>query len=80
VFGPPPEVTEIHEVLLEADQLHPVGIVTLAMPLPPLASNDSVVESRLAVHGAPSCVIVRICPAMPIEPTRLVPLGLASTV
>jgi hypothetical protein len=80
LLGPAPELIEIHDVLLEADQTQPVGIVTLAMPLPPVASNDSVVDDRLAVHGAPSCVIVRSCPAMPIEPTRLVPLGFASTV
>lgn len=80
LFGPAPEVTEIHAVLLAAVHTQPLGIVTLAIPLPPGASKDSVVVDRLAVHGAPSCVIVRSCPATAMVPTRAVPLTLASTV
>ena len=80
LFGPAPELMEIHDALLAAVHTHPVGIVTLAIPLPPTASKESVVDDRLAVHGAPSCVIVRSCPAMAMAPTRDVPLTLASTV
>jgi hypothetical protein len=79
LFGPPPEVTETHDELLDADHTQPVGIVTFAMPFPPAASNESVVDDRLAVHAAAACVMTSRRPATAIEPVRTVPAGFGST-
>src|SRR5687767_9519302 len=58
VFGPAPDVTVIHPALLTAVQTHAEGIVTDTTRLPPLASNASVDDDSVAVHGAAACVTV----------------------
>ncbi len=52
VFGPPPAVTVIHDALLVADQEQSVGIVTDTTRVPPVEVSESVVDDRVAVHGA----------------------------
>jgi hypothetical protein len=79
LLGPPPAVTEIQDELLDADHTQPVGIVTFAMPFPPTASNESVVDDRLAVHGAAACVTTSRRPPIAIDPVRTVPAGFGST-
>ena len=79
LFGPPPDVIEIHDVLLVADQTQAVGILTLAMPFPPGASNDSVGDDRDGVHAAAPCVTDSRRPAIATDPVRVAPAGFGST-
>jgi hypothetical protein len=79
LFGPPPDVTVIHDELLNAVQTHPDGIVTETTREPPVASTDSVVDESVATQDAAVCVTVSSRPPIAIEPVRLCPAGLAST-
>jgi hypothetical protein len=40
----PPEVIDIHDAALVAVQVHPVCVVTLTLPVDPLALTDTPVE------------------------------------
>jgi hypothetical protein len=59
----------IHESLLAAVQAHPVAVVTLTEPDPPLAG--ALCEVGLMVNEQPLvCVTVKVCPATVIVPVR----------
>lgn len=79
LFGPPPDVTVIHEALLNAVQTQPDGMVTETTRDPPVASTDSVVDESVAAHDAAVCVTVSSRPPIAIVPVRLCPAGFAST-
>ena len=60
---PVPEVVPIvsHSLLLdEAVQAQPGPAVTLIVPEPPLAGTDALVGEIENVHGAASCVTVKV--------------------
>jgi hypothetical protein len=62
----------IHESLLVAVQLHPSGVVTLALSEPLPEPKDLFVGEIEEVHEVemPSCVTVNVLPAMVIVPIR----------
>jgi hypothetical protein len=80
LFGPAPDVTVIHDALLDAVQTQATGIVTETIPVPPAASNDGAVGETVAVQGAGSCVMVNSSPPTAIVPTRETPARFSSTV
>lgn len=79
VFGPPPEVSMIHDALLVAVHRQPAGIVTETTPFAPAASTDWLVGDTVAVHEAAPWVIVSRRPAMAMVPVRPVPAVFGST-
>src|SRR5574341_283269 len=73
-----PAVMVIHKSLLAAVQAHPVAVVTLTEPDPPLAGK--LCEVGLMVNTQPLfCVTVKVRPAMVIVSIRCGPV-LAATV
>ena len=44
----------------EADHAHPVGEVTVKVPLPAVAETEAVVADRANVHVTPCCVTVSV--------------------
>ena len=64
----------IQPALLTAVQPHPLGAVTVTLPVPPLAVKFLLVGEIEEVHGTSFWVTVKVCPAMKIAPVR----GLAS--
>jgi hypothetical protein len=69
--------------LLTAVQLHPLGAVTLTLPVPPLAGKDALVGEieyvQLGAPSVPACVTVRVWPAMVRVPVRELVLLFAAT-
>ena len=73
-----PAVMVIQALLLVAVQEHPVAVVTLTDPDPPLAGR--LCEVGLMMNTQPLfCVTVKVCPATVIVPMRCGPV-LAATV
>ena len=72
----PPEVTVIHVSLLTTVQVQLLDdAVTLTLPVPPLELKDLLVGEMEYVQEIPSCVTVKVCPAIVIVPVRgLVPV------
>ena len=58
VFGPPPDVTVIHDALLTAVHGQSDGMVTETTRDPPLASSETDVAESVAVQEAAAWVIV----------------------
>ena len=64
-----PVVIVIQELLLVAVQAHPVAVVTLTAPDPPLA--PMLCEVGLMLNEQPlACVTVKVWPAIVIAPVR----------
>jgi hypothetical protein len=63
--------TVSHDASLEAvqPQLVPL-VVTVNEPLPAVAGTNAVVDESVKVHGAPSCVTVKLWPPAVIVPVR----------
>jgi hypothetical protein len=76
-----PPVTTIQVALLEADHAHPLVVVTVNEPLPPLAGTVWDTGEIEYAHGAgaAACVTVKVCPATVIVPVRSVVVELAAT-
>jgi hypothetical protein len=55
---------------LEAVQLQFDDVVTVTVPVPPLAGRVWLVGEIVNVHGAAGCVTVNVCPAIVIVPVR----------
>ena len=75
VPDPVPVVPEIvtQPALLDAVQLHVAAVVvTVTVPLPPLAGNACVVGEIVKEHGVDGagCVTVNVVPAIVIVPVR----------
>jgi len=74
----PPEVIVSHEgLLLVAVQVQPADVDTaIGVPLPPAAPIDCLSGAIMNVHGvdAPSCVTVKVRPAMVSVPVRAAPV------
>ena len=85
VTVPPPDpvapaVTVIHVALLTAVHAHPVGAVTVVLPVPPPATTDWLVGEIVSVQVMPTCVTVAVLPPTPIVPLRDVVDGFAAAV
>ena len=65
-----PALTVIHVSLLTAVHAHPVGAVTVVLPVPPPAPMDWLVGEIVSVHATPACVIVELLPPTVIVPLR----------
>jgi hypothetical protein len=78
--GPVPVVapeTVIHEVLLAADQPHPVAAVTVMEPV--AALGPCVRETgEIEYEQVPACEMLNVWPATLIDPDRWPPLLLAT--
>jgi hypothetical protein len=72
-------VTVIHGALLTAVHGQPDGTVTAMLPLDAPAGADVLVGEIPNVQGAPGCEIVKVWPAIAIDPLRGVVVGLAAT-
>lgn len=55
-----PLVIVAHVAALVAVQLHPADVVTVTVPLPPLAGSDWLVGEMLNVHVVAACVSVNV--------------------
>jgi hypothetical protein len=55
-----PLVIVIHAALLVAVQVHPVGDVMVAVPVPPVPGSDWLVGDAVYVHGTPTCETVSV--------------------
>ena len=55
---------------LEAVQLQFDDVVTVTVPVPPLAGKVWLDGEIVNVHGAAGCVTVNVCPAMVMVPVR----------
>jgi hypothetical protein len=73
-----PLVIVIQASLLAASQEHPAPAVTVAVPVPPVATTDWLVGVIEYVHDAPFCVTVNVCPATVTVPVRWLVLALAA--
>ena len=68
-------MTVIHVALLTAVQLQLLPAVTVTLPIPALALKVWLVGVMEYVQEIPSCVTVKVCPAIVIVPVRgLVPV------
>ena len=65
-----PALTVIHVSLLTAVHAHPVGAVTVVLPVPPPAPMDWLVGEIVSVHATPACVTVALLPPAVIDPLR----------
>src|SRR5439155_1214563 len=65
-----PVVTVIHASLLTAVHAHPVGAVTVVLPVPPPATTDWLAGEIVSVQVMPTCVIVALLPPALIVPLR----------
>ena len=74
-----PEVIVIQLTLSEAVQSHPLGEVTLILPVPPAAVNDLLVGLMEYAQGSPSWVTVWLFPATVIVAVLELVLELAET-
>ena len=64
-----PEVIVIHGELLAAVQVHPVDVVTVTLPVPPVALTFKLVGETVKVQ--PDCwLTVKVCPPAVIVPVR----------
>jgi hypothetical protein len=64
-----PDTITIHEVLLVADQSHPLVAVTVTLLVPPAAVKLFPVGEMEKEQGLlPDCVTVKVCPAMVAVP------------
>jgi hypothetical protein len=55
---------------LEDVQLQADAVVTVIVPVPPLAGNEALAGEMVNVQGTPGCVTVNVWPAMVIVPVR----------
>src|SRR5439155_1610012 len=65
-----PVATVIHASLLTAVHAHPVGAVTVVLPVPPPATTDWLVGEIVSVHVTPAWVTVALLPPAVIVPLR----------
>ena len=76
----PPLVIESHAVLVDADQLHSLPVVTVKLVDPPLDPTVLLVGLTLAEQVVLLCWTVIVTPAAVSEPVRAAPPVLAATV
>lgn len=76
----PETVGTIQLSLVVAVKAQPMGEVTPTVPAPPLGEYEDDVGEMAVTHPVPSCVIVRVCPAIVTVPVRLVVLVFCETV
>ena len=69
----------IQAALLVDVQLQPEGAVTVTAPVLLAATAFADVGEMVGMHDVPTCVIVKVLPAMVIVPVRDVLLGFAAT-
>ena len=74
-----PLVIVTHVAPPDAVQLQFDDVVTVTVPVPPLAGNVVLVGEIVNVHGAAGCVTVNVCPAIVIVPVRDVVAVFAAT-
>jgi hypothetical protein len=74
-----PLVMVTHVDPLEAVQLQLDDVVTVTVPVPPLAANVALVGEMVNEQGAAGCTTVNVCPAIVIVPVREVVPVFAST-
>jgi len=67
-FAPLLMVTQVDP--LEAVQLQFDVVVTVTVPVPPLAGNVALAGAIVNVHVAAACVTVNVCPAIVMVPVR----------
>jgi hypothetical protein len=73
-----PAVIESHVSLLAAVHVQPIGALTATSLLPPAAATVCAPGEIVSVHGTPSCVALKVLPAIVIVPLRGVMPGLAA--
>ena len=64
---------------LEDVQLQLDEVVTVTVPVPPVAGNDALAGEMVTVQGPPGCVTVNVRPAIVIVPVRDVVSVFAAT-
>jgi hypothetical protein len=74
-----PLVIVTHDAPLVAVQVHPADVVTITVPLPPLAENDWLVGEIVNEHGAAAWVTVNVLPPTVSVPVRGAAPVLAAT-
>lgn len=74
-----PLVMVTHVDPLDAVQLQFDDVVTVTVPVPPLAGSVALVGEMVNVQGAAGCVTVNVCPAIVIVPVRDVVAVFAAT-
>src|SRR5262245_3662274 len=78
-LGPDVTVNQVGALLVAVQVQLPTDAVTPTVPVVAAAPGDALVASRVNVHGAPACVIVKICPAIVSVPVRGVVVRFAAT-
>jgi hypothetical protein len=75
---PPAPDSAIQDDELDADQVHPVRVVTVTSCVPAMYPRNGAAGDTEKVHGAPACVMVTLRPATTTVPVREVRFGFSS--
>lgn len=74
-----PDVIDNHAALLTAVQAHPIGVVTVMLPVADDSPTDRLVGERVTLHEAPDWLTVNVRFAIVSVPLLDVELGLLET-